>query len=204
MSADSFHHRAEQETLKKHLEGFQDFFGIVETCGQSIVMNYHDFFKIHWGLSQAKYTASKPKFEDIQSVKFDKGSERMFWKRSHTQEEFYIAQFLQRKLIKSLGNDFQQTEKSQGVSTSKKEDIVTTLCPHLKGSRQLFWQNLPINDETVDLIANRDLSEMIFNFISLFSSYRSSINFVFKVLKQFHNINRAAYFKSLLFSTATS
>ena len=82
----------------------------------------------------------------------------MFWKTSHTQEKFYNAQFLQRKLIQSLGNDFQRIEKTRGVSTCKKEDV-TTLCLHLKESRQLFWQNHPVNDEAVDLITNRDLSE---------------------------------------------
>ena len=108
MSADSFHHQVEQKMQKKkRLEDFQDFVDIVDTCGQSIVMNYHDFFKIPHDVSQAKYTTSKPKLEDIQSVKFEKGSERMFWKTSHAQEEFYSSQFLQRKLIKSLGNEFQ-------------------------------------------------------------------------------------------------
>ena len=56
---------------KKGLEDFQDFVDIVDTYGLSIVMN-------PCVVSQAKYTASKPKLEDIQSVKFDKGSERMF------------------------------------------------------------------------------------------------------------------------------
>ena len=83
---------------------------------------------------------------DIQSVKFDKGSEIMFWKTSHTQEEFYSSQFLQRKLIKSLGNDFLQIEKTWGVSTFKKENIVS-------------MQNLPVIDEAVKLIVNHDLSE---------------------------------------------
>ena len=86
---------------KKRLEDFQDFVDIVNTCGQSIVMNYHDFFEIPRGVSHAKYTAIKPKLEDIQPVKFERGSERMFWKTSYTQEEFYSSQFLQRKLIES-------------------------------------------------------------------------------------------------------
>ena len=77
----------------------------------------------------------------------DKGSGRMFWKTSHTQKEFYSSQFLQRKLIKSLGNDFQRTEKPGGVSICKKEYIVTMLCPHLKETRQLFLKNLSVNDE---------------------------------------------------------
>ena len=78
MFVDSFRHGVEQEMRKKP-EDFQDFVDKLNICGQSIVMNYHDLFDV----SQAKYTASKPKLEDIQSVKFDKESERMFWKTSH-------------------------------------------------------------------------------------------------------------------------
>ena len=33
-----------------------------------------------------------------------------------SQEEFYSAQFFRIKLVKSLGNDFQQIEKSRGVN----------------------------------------------------------------------------------------
>ena len=44
MSGESFHHQVEQEIRKKKgLEDFQDFFGIVDTCEQYIVMNYHNF-----------------------------------------------------------------------------------------------------------------------------------------------------------------
>ena len=122
-------------------------------------MNCHEFFKIPCGVLQVNLTASKPKLEDIKSVKFDRGSERMFWKISHLQEEFYSSQFLQRKLIKSLGNNFQGIEKLPNLNNSKIEDIVTILCPHLKELRQLFWQNLPVNDEAVYLIVNCDLFE---------------------------------------------
>ena len=57
---------------------------ILDTCRKWIVMNYYNFFEIPCGVSQAKYTANKPKLEYIQSVKFDKKSGRMFWKTSHT------------------------------------------------------------------------------------------------------------------------
>ena len=82
----------------------------------------------------------------------------MFWKTSHTQEEFYSVLFRQRKPIKSLGNDLQRAGKPRDVSTCKKEDMVTTFWPRLKETRQLFWQNIPVNDKAVDLIANCDLS----------------------------------------------
>ena len=57
------------------------------------------------------------------------GCEKTFWKTSHTQEEFFSAHFLQRKLIKSLGNDFQQIEKPRGVNTCKKKGTTTLPWP---------------------------------------------------------------------------
>ena len=57
---------------------------ILDTCRKWIVMNYYNFFEISRGVSQAKYTAKKPKLEYIQSVKFDKESGRMFWRTSQT------------------------------------------------------------------------------------------------------------------------
>ena len=66
-------------------------------------MNYHNFFEISCGVSQAKYNTSKPKLEDIQSVKFDKRSERMFRKTSHTQKKSSTVQeFFKESLLKIL------------------------------------------------------------------------------------------------------
>ena len=136
---------------KKRLEDFQDFVNIVDICGQSIVMDYHDFFEIPYGVSQAKYTASKPKLKNIQSVKFDKGSKRMFWKTSHTQEEFYSSHFSKEsslKVLEMISSEFKSPEVS--VPTKKK---TLFLCfalisrnrgnyfgkPFLSMTKQLTW-----------------------------------------------------------------
>ena len=166
MSADSFHHLVEQNMRKqRRVEDFQDFVNLVDSCGKSLVMEYNNFFKFPRGVSQAKYASKKPKLEDVQVVMFKRGSDEMFWKTTHAQKDFQSSQFLQKKYIKSLGNDFECAEQARGVSTAKKENIVSTLCPFLQPSRRDFWENLPINDDSVDLLTDRDQSEYFDNII---------------------------------------
>ena len=86
---------------------------------------------------------------------------RSFGGKKHSQEQFHEAQFLQKKYIKSLGNDFKCSEQPRGVKTTKKEEINSTLCPFLKPSRRQFWENLSINDDSVDLLTDRDQSEYV-------------------------------------------
>ena len=160
MSADSFHHQVEQGMRKlKKVEDFEDFVGIVNKCGQAVVMKYDDFFQIPRGVSTAKYAKNKPKLEVIQVVKFVRGSEKMFWKTSHNQTDLQSALFLQKKYAKDIGNDFQCNDRTRGVYSEKKENIVKLLCPHMKIQRQTFWYELVINDTSVDLITERDPSE---------------------------------------------
>ena len=45
----------------------------------------------------------------------------------------------------------QCSEQPHGVKTAKKVLIDSTLCPFLKPSCHYFWENLPINDDSVDL-----------------------------------------------------
>ena len=46
MSPDSFHHKVEQcMRQKKRVEDFQDFVGIIQKCGKSLVMRFSDFFQ---------------------------------------------------------------------------------------------------------------------------------------------------------------
>ena len=74
----------------------------------------------------------------------------MHWKESNMYE-FQSAEFLQRKYVKFLGKDFCRVEKRCGVATEKKNNILSTLHPLLKMSRQTFWEDLSSNDGSVDL-----------------------------------------------------
>ena len=46
-------------------------------------------------------------------------------------------------------------------ATSTKKEIISTLCPFLKPSHCQFWENLPIDDDSVDLLTDRDQSEYV-------------------------------------------
>ena len=98
MSADNFHHQVEQRMRqKKNVEDFQDFVDVVSSCGQSLVMKCNDFFDFPKGVSQASYTREKPKPEQVQVIKFERGSMKMFWNESHKSESFKSSKFLQKK-----------------------------------------------------------------------------------------------------------
>ena len=55
----------------------------------------------------------------------------------------------------------QCSEQPHGVKTAKKVLIDSTLCPFLKPSCHYFWENLPINDDSVELLMDRDQSEYV-------------------------------------------
>ena len=65
---------------KKRVEDFQDFVHIVNNCGRALVMSFDDFFEFPKGVSQAKYAQNKPKLEDVQVVKFVRGSNQIIGK----------------------------------------------------------------------------------------------------------------------------
>ena len=50
-------------------------------------------------------------------------------------------------------------EKPRGVATEKKNNILLNLIPLLKMSRRAFWEDLPSNDGSVDLLSDRETSE---------------------------------------------
>ena len=47
------------------------------------------------------------------------------------------------------------------LKLQKKEEINSTLCLFLKPSSRQFWENLPVNDDSVDLLTDRDQSEYV-------------------------------------------
>jgi len=155
-------HQVEQEMRRrKRVEDFQDFVKIVDSCGKSLLMDFSDFFEIPKGLSQAKYTCNKPKLENVQLVKFFRGSVEMFWKTSYAEKEFKSSRFLQTKHEKNIGKDFERNKQNRGVKPEKKDNIIEALCPHMKERSRQFWHQLAINEASVDLITERDESFFI-------------------------------------------
>ena len=95
-------------------------------------MSFHDFFKFPKGVFQAKYAQNKPKLEDVQVVKFVRGSTQIYWKNNHRDNNFKSSRFLQKKYEKSIEKEFSRNTENRGVKPSKKENIIKVLCPHMK------------------------------------------------------------------------
>ena len=91
---------------KKRVEDFQDFVDIVNNCGRALVIGFDDFLEFPKGVSQAKYAQNKPRLEDVQVVKFVRGSNQMYWKNDHRDNNFKSSRFLQKKYEKSIEKEF--------------------------------------------------------------------------------------------------
>ena len=119
----------------------------------------NDFFDFAKGVSQSNYTREKPKLEQVQVIKFERGSIKMFWKESHKSESFKSSNFLQKKYERNIGKDFNRVMPPRGVKSDKKENMMKVLCPLMKERSRSFWHNLEVNDASVDLIDERDKCE---------------------------------------------
>ena len=162
MSADSFHHLVERAMKrKKRVEDFKDFVDLVDAAGKSLVMDLEDFLNVPRGVSQGKYTQGKPKLENVHVISFKRGSDKMFWKCNHSEEDFKDSKFLQLKLVKALGKEFEPATKPRGIAPEKKKDIVTKLTPFLQPTRRVFWEKMPVDEESVDLLTDRDENELL-------------------------------------------
>ena len=107
-------------------------------------------------VSQAKYTQNKPKPVDVQVVKVFRGSNQIYWKNNHHDNNFKSSRFLQKKYEKSIEKEFSRNTENRGVKQSKKENLIKVLCPHMKERIRPFWNALHVNDASVNLISKRD------------------------------------------------
>ena len=123
------------------------------------------FFDFPKGLSQANYTSEKPKLEQVQVIKFERGSIKLFWKESHKLESFKSSKILKKNYERNIGKDFNRVMSPRGVKPDKKENIIKVLFPHMKKRSRSFWHNLEINDASVDLTDERN--EVSSNFLNL-------------------------------------
>ena len=106
MPADSFHALVEKGIKKKKkLQDFQDLVDIVNDR-EAMVLKSNDFFKMEKNLSSAQYAIDKPYLEDVQVVRFLRGSEKLHWKRSYDDDEFESAIFLQKMAVKIMHTSF--------------------------------------------------------------------------------------------------
>ena len=65
------------------------------------------------------------------------------------------------KLKKTMvaGNDFPSKKMPRGANTIKIQNIIEKLCPHMDAVKRIFWEDIPLDDNSPDLQKERDPNE---------------------------------------------
>lgn len=158
MSADSIHANIEKQfRLVENIEDFGDYMNCIEKSSKQIrliEMTFDDF--LNWPDDSNRYALhkSKVKLESIVSVKFARGSTELHYKKDHDDESFSSINFRRKNSIIDLPSS---KSGPRGIPLSKKDNIVNKLCPLFKKkNRCTFWEEIAINDNSVDLTENYD------------------------------------------------
>ncbi|KAH9642846.1 hypothetical protein HF086_016651 [Spodoptera exigua] len=135
-SADSFHHQVEQSLQKmKNVCDFNDYVEAIRTSNSGLnmskIMDVHEFYKFCDFHSEQKMRALKNR-EYIKNftVKVVRGEYNIFYKKSHTDEEFKTLNFLQVKILKNKQLPCAEQRCSpRGVASSRKEKLLKISFP---------------------------------------------------------------------------
>jgi hypothetical protein len=162
MSADSFHSRVEK-SLKRtpNVYDASDLKQVIANSSHNVTvmpLKFDQFREWDNGVSNAAYTAGKPRLADVQVVRFQKGSTDMYFKTNMDNAEYMSCSFLKRKCALNAANGKlpQSRQRPRGVPAEKLEDIIKKLCPLMPENRRAFWQSYPINNSSLDMIHNYD------------------------------------------------
>ena len=141
---------------EEHICDLDDFIKIVDSKGTAVEMTHLDVYLFENGVSSGKFT-DRPLLSSVCSCMFKKGSSKLFWKTSFDDQEYQSGGFMEKKvaasLLKAVLVPVQRGPR--GISATKKQDIIDTLCPLMPSNRSTFWGNLPIDDNVPDLITHQ-------------------------------------------------
>ena len=153
MSADNFHRSVEKEMkAMDKVYDFDDFVKCVANVGDVVKMNYEDFYKFENGLSQSKASKeSQPYLKHVYVAESRKDSMYLFYKR-HGEDEFRETDFLKRNMKRSIQVMPERQQQEHGITCIKKNAILDNLTSLMPINRQPFFENLPVNDNAVDLM----------------------------------------------------
>ena len=160
MAADEFHHRVERcLKTKKRVYDFEDFCKAVSATGSRVIvkkMEVQDFYHFEDCLSIYKIKKSCPRayMNNISEAQFRRGSNLLFYKTSHDTDNYFELDFLKVTMIKQGIPSPRQKLVPRGIPSERKSVILTKLGPLMPTNRKVFWETLPVNDQSVDLIQN--------------------------------------------------
>ena len=158
MAADSVHGNIGPKMRKnQEVINFSDLENIISSSSKKIrvaQMNVEDFL-LFSGQSRARNTKKVkiPKLCEISVVKFIKGAKSMLIKKCFSQENFDEIDFLKPKFSPSNFPDSKTTPR--GIAFGKKEGILRILS-HIPGPKSKFFVDMPVNDDSVDLVENSE------------------------------------------------
>lgn len=161
MSADSFHHQVETVLKKqKKTYDFRDFENAVSSANSGKVitksMEFADFY--HWKDYSSKTVLNRlrPKVHvsNLVQVVAKRGSFCLEYKNNFSDSDLKQLNFLKDSINK---NTHQMTHpekysKSRGIPVSKRDNILRNLSPIMPKDRLRFWENIPVSDESNDLV----------------------------------------------------
>ena len=158
MSADSVHHKIEQG-LQKHGDvcDWVEFKSVLSKAKCNVLdLEGHYFFDFVDGSNRAQLSKAVPRIKlvDMCAVLFQRGSRSIKYKISHSinHAEYKSINFLKKKF--NVNNFPSSRSAPRGVPASKRIDIIKKLCPLMPANRQQFWEQLPTDDYSLDLITD--------------------------------------------------
>lgn len=161
MAADSFHHQVELSLKRtKKVYDFSDFVKSVQesNSGKVVVkeMKQADFYQWEDNSSASKLTRKKPRpyLKDMVEIVAERGKFELAYKTSFSQEPQPLN-FLKVKSMKKLPKP-PVIPNVRGITSERKNKIIEKLVPLMPQSRHKFWQDLPVNENAVDLRVNYD------------------------------------------------
>ena len=153
MAVDSVHQSIKRELKKSgDVRDFQEYVDTLERARCKVISMEATNIKCWKDHSnRAKINKGGRKLSNMAVVQFRRGAQLLFYKKAHgSNSPFLTADFLKKKSDISVWPEDRSTPR--GIPQSKKDGIVKNLCPLMTRSRALFWEQLPTNNEAVDLI----------------------------------------------------
>ena len=155
MSADSVHSAIERELKKKgYCCDWQDFTSVLENANCGVINKaVQNFLEWRDGSNRTTISRSGLNLANMAVVEFRRGSRSVLFKPSHQpSDEFEEGEFLKKTFsIETLPASRTQP---RGIPSLERADIIKIICPMMPESRRTFWNNLPSNSTSLDLIDN--------------------------------------------------
>lgn len=92
---------------------------------------------------------------DVVQAGFVRDSTAMHYKKDFDGEELSVS-FMKKAAENTLNRPPSQRQNCRGISTAKKAKILNQLVTRMPANRRQFWQGLPENETSEDLLHNSE------------------------------------------------